>query len=94
MEGERDSTSGSFVKPAVVNGDEVFALATNADFHSYKAQTPYQHINHYKAVLSNSFIMGNSTLKTTLGWQQNRRKEYGDVLSPRTYMDYAFHEYF
>lgn len=90
VEGERDSTSGSFVKPAVVNGDEVFALATNADFHSYKAQTPYQHINHYKAVLSNSFIMGNSTLKTTLGWQQNRRKEYGDVLSPETYGLYFF----
>ena len=29
--------------------------------------------------------MGNGSLKTTLGFQQNQRKEYGDVLNPNQY---------
>ena len=36
----------------------------------------YQKISHYKAVLDNSFILGNGSLKAVVGYQQNRRKEY------------------
>ena len=91
VEGERDSASGKFIKPVIIDGNaEGFALATNDDFLSYAAHIPYQKINHYKAVLNNSFILGNSTLKSTLGWQQNRRKEFGDILSPHAFGLYFF----
>ena len=31
------------------------------------------------------FMTGNGSLKTILGFQQNRRKEYGDILNPDQY---------
>ena len=36
----------------------------------------YQKIYHHKAVLDNSFIIGDGSLKAVVGYQQNRRKEY------------------
>lgn len=90
VEGERDSITGKFVKPINMNGEEGQAIATHADFTSYKPLTPYQEVNHYKAVLNNSFILGNSTLKATFGWQQNRRKEFGDILNPNQYGLYFY----
>ncbi len=85
VEGERDSITGAFIKPVLTNGEEGFAQATNSDFLSYNPLTPFQKINHYKAVLNNSFVLGNSILKATVGWQQNRRKEYGDILTENEY---------
>ncbi len=91
VEGERDSISGRFIKPVILGSNEAgYVPATNNDFLSYNATIPYQEISHYKAVINNSFIMGNSTLKATLGWQQNRRKEFGDILSPDQYGLYFY----
>jgi iron complex outermembrane receptor protein len=86
IEGDRDETTGQFIKPVALNAStEGTAIATNDDFKSYTQRTPFQQIRHYKAVLNNSLILGNGSLKTTLGWQQNRRQEFGDVLSPNEY---------
>lgn len=86
IEGERDSASGQFVRPVMLpDGTEGSAIATNRDFKSYHPAVPFQEIRHYKAVLNNSFILGNGDLKTTLGFQQNQRQEYGDVLTPDQY---------
>ena len=86
VEGERDSASGLFIKPIAINQNtEGVALATDKDFKSYNPKTPFQKIHHYKAVLNNSFIVGNGSLKTTLGFQQNQRQEYGNVLTPNEY---------
>ena len=35
-----------------------------------------QKIYHYKAVLDNSFLVGNGSVKALVGYQQNRRREY------------------
>ncbi len=35
-----------------------------------------QKINHWKAVSENSFVVGDGALKATVGYQQNRRREY------------------
>ncbi|MBK9105971.1 MAG: TonB-dependent receptor [Saprospiraceae bacterium] len=86
VEGDRDSATGQFIKPAVLNDTtEVTEIAGDDDFKSYTPLTPYQDIHHYKAVLNNSFILGDGSLKATLGWQSNRRLEYGDILNEGQY---------
>lgn len=86
VEGARDSETGKFVKPVALNDStEGEAIATDADFKSYTPLTPYQQVHHYKAVLNNSFIIGDGSLKATLGWQQNQRQEYGDILKENQY---------
>ncbi len=86
VEGERDSATGQFVKPIAVSDTiESAAIGTDDDFKSYTPLTPYQKVNHYKAVLNNSFILGNGSLKATLGWQQNQRQEYADILEEGHY---------
>ena len=37
---------------------------------------PFQRINHYKAVLDNSILLGEGQLKAIIGYQHNRRKEF------------------
>ncbi|HNP98145.1 MAG TPA: TonB-dependent receptor, partial [Bacteroidia bacterium] len=91
VEGERDSASGQFLKPVAVNDSvEGSAIATNSDFKSYTPLTPFQKIHHYKAVLNNSFIIGSGNLKAIVGWQQNQRQEYADILEEGKYGLYFF----
>jgi iron complex outermembrane receptor protein len=86
VEGERDGLTGKFTKPIAVNNTtESIEIASDNDFKSYTPVTPYQKIHHYKAVWNSNFIMGNGSLKTTLGFQQNQRQEYADVLHPNQY---------
>lgn len=86
VEGERDSASGQFVKPVLLpDGTGGSVIASDTDLKSYTPTTPYQKIHHYKAVLNNSFILGQGNLKVTLGFQQNQRQEYADVLTPGQY---------
>ena len=46
---------------------------------------PYQQVKHYKAVWNNAIFIGDGSLKTTLGFQQNRRQEFENVLDPNQY---------
>lgn len=86
VEGERDSATGEFIKPVALNDStEISAIATDDDFKSYTPSTPYQKIHHYKAVLNNSFVLGDGSLKTTIGYQQNQRQEYADILEEGKY---------
>jgi len=86
VEGERDSATGKFTKPVALNDStEGVAIATDIDFKSYTPLTPYQKIHHYKAVLNNNFIIGDGSLKTTFGFQQNQRQEYANILEKNNY---------
>ncbi len=86
VNGERDSATGHFIKPVAWNDStETTALATNGDFHSYWPSTPYQKINHNKLVLHHNLIIRNGSLKTIIGWQQNQRQEYADILDQDQY---------
>ncbi len=91
IEGDRDSATGKFLKPVAENDtteDEI--IATQSDFTSYKNGIPFQDIFHYKAVVNNSFILRNGSLKTIFGWQQNRRKEFANVLNKNEYELYFY----
>ncbi|MBP1639178.1 MAG: TonB-dependent receptor plug [Bacteroidetes bacterium] len=86
VEGERDSTSGKFVKAVALNANtEGSTLATSSDNTSYKHAMPYQQVKHYKLVWNNNIFIGDGSLKTTIGFQQNRRQEFEDVLNPNQY---------
>ena len=86
VEGERDVTTGQFIKPIVLSdGSEGTAIASHSDFMSYSHQIPYQQVKHYKAVWNNNILIGDGSLKSTFGYQQNRRQEFADVLNPDTY---------
>lgn len=77
IEGGRDSLTGKFLKATVgSNGETVNEIASSSDFHSYQPNAPFQTINHYKAVWNNSLFIGQSKLEATIGFQQNRRKEF------------------
>lgn len=86
IEGQRDALTGKFIKPVAINDStEGTAPATNLDYKSYTPLTPYQQIRHLKVVSNNSFIIGNGSLKATLGYQQNDRQEFADILKPNQY---------
>ena len=92
VEGERDEETGEFIKPINDNGKEGEAIATHSDFKSYSHQMPYQQVKHYKAVLDNSFIVGDGNLSALIGYQQNRRQEFEDVINPSTCgLDFKLH---
>jgi iron complex outermembrane receptor protein len=86
VEGERDSTTGKFVKEIKINDStSQKSIATNRDFKSYTAMVPFQKVMHYKAVLNNNFYIQGKSLKLTFGLQQNRRQEFANVLQPSNY---------
>ena len=55
--------------PGIIEGEEEGPIG-------YKPGLPFQHVYHYKAVLDNTFRLGEGRLKALLGWQQNRRQEF------------------
>jgi iron complex outermembrane recepter protein len=86
IEGNRDSTTGRFLHAEkITDSTESELPVPEDDLKSYSIYTPYQKIHHYKAVWNSSFILGNSTLKTIIGFQQNRRQEYADILRSGQY---------
>ena len=74
IEGERND-DGRFVMPS---GE----LPSNADFLSTKPSIPWQSIRHFKIANDNSFNMSSGRLQILLGYQQNRRTEYGNPAMP------------
>jgi iron complex outermembrane receptor protein len=74
VEGERDSL-GRFIK-AIAGGEET--AATDDDFKSTNPTIPYQHIQHFKIATDNSIKLGQQRLTFNIGWQQNKREEFGN----------------
>ncbi|HYC39442.1 MAG TPA: TonB-dependent receptor [Chitinophagaceae bacterium] len=83
IEGERDE-QGRFLKLIDSAGFLTEAAATNTDFKTTRAFIPLQEIRHLKYGADNSFRIGRDRLALVLGYQQNLRKEFADVLEPQT----------
>jgi iron complex outermembrane recepter protein len=75
IEGERDSL-GNFIKP--ISGGNT-ATVTSNDFKGAIPQVPFQKINHFKIASDNSFKIKQNKLSVNLAYQQNKRKEFGNV---------------
>ncbi len=78
IEGKRND-DGYFVKPIAGGGD---AQVSDDDFNSVSPQIPWQQINHLKVVSDNSFNIGSGRLTLDIGFQNNKRIEYGNVDDP------------
>jgi iron complex outermembrane recepter protein len=74
-EGERDA-AGYFIKPVAGGGS---ARVTDDDFKSTVPQIPYQHISHFKIATDNSIKIKNNRLAFNIGYQNNRREEFGNI---------------
>ncbi len=81
IEGDRDN-NGNFIK-ALPGGGE--AAPTDADFKATKPFVPFQQIGHFKIASDNNFKIGKNNLTLNVGYQRNKREEFGnvDVLTER-----------
>jgi iron complex outermembrane receptor protein len=83
-EGARDPQTGRFVKD-VPSGDSTLSVpVTDGDLRGYGLAVPQQQVNHLRIGTDNSFIMGSNggRLGLQVSYQQNLRREYGNVLDP------------
>ncbi|MBW3130136.1 TonB-dependent receptor [Hymenobacter profundi] len=82
-EGDRDEETGRFLKDVGVGSDAVAAVpVSSSDLRGYGLSVPRQQVNHLRIGTDNNFILGQSRLTLNVGWQQNLRREFGDVLAP------------
>lgn len=88
IEGDRDKETGRFLRPAVIDNEAGATIATDKDGKAYKQFVPYQRVSHYKAISSSNIILGDGSLRTILGYQQNRRQEFENVLNKDEYSLY------
>jgi Outer membrane receptor proteins, mostly Fe transport len=86
VEGNRSSITGQFTRPVALNDStEGETIAQKKDFLSYTQRIPYQQVNHYKILWNNNVLIGDASLKATIGYQQNQRREFADILKPSEY---------
>ena len=82
-EGARDA-NGRFTKE-VPSGDSTLAVpVSDNDLRGYGLAVPQQQINHLRIGTDNSFILGQNGARIGLqvSYQQNLRREYGNVFNP------------
>jgi iron complex outermembrane recepter protein len=82
IEGERDPSTGEFLKLINNGGVAEEGIANHSDFTSTNPFVPRQRIRHFKTAIDNSFRVGKDRLTLVLGYQRNLRQEFGNVLAP------------
>jgi len=85
IEGGRDSLTGRFLRDVAVGG-QVESAVVGDNGSGYTLQVPRQRINHLRIGVDNSFIIGQQggRLALQVNYQQNLRREFGNVLAPDT----------
>lgn len=84
VEGERDSL-GQFLAQKSVNdtlAEEFSPRENELSGYDNSIGIPFQRINHNRIALLNSIFFGESKLSIDASFQQNRRREYANILSP------------
>jgi iron complex outermembrane recepter protein len=84
VEGERDSL-GHFILAEKTSDSTLVENAFNSDqIRGYKHSigVPSQQISHHRISLNSNLYIGHSKLSLDIAFQQNNRKEFGDVFSP------------
>ncbi len=82
IDGRRDA-NGRFIKSIAV-ADTVQDVAVSDNELSTRSINPSnsQNLSNYKISTNNLFLIGKSSLMANVGYSQNHRKEYGNVLAP------------
>ncbi len=79
IEGARDPITGQFL----VNAETPLShIATSDELNSRTLSTPYQQVTHFKIASDNNFVVGADRMTVNLGFQENRRREFGDAYHP------------
>jgi iron complex outermembrane receptor protein len=81
IEGERDSASGKFL---IFTESPLERIDTDEELESRKMFTPFQHITHLKLTTDNNIILPKGRMNVVIGFQQNKRREFGDATDPST----------
>lgn len=84
IEGDRDELTGKFIREINNNGNAATRIAEGSDFRGIHPNLPRQRIQHFKVAADNRFNVGNGKLSVNLGFQNNKRKEFADVMEPDT----------
>ena len=101
-DGSRDSASRKFTKQ-ITEADTFRPIVTDKELNTYAIPVLHQHVQHYRALSSNSFNIGEGHLSVDVGFERNVRRElshpeYADIpglylqLNSVTYdVKYHFH---
>lgn len=79
IEGARDITTGQFL---VYPESPLAHVATEAELNSRLLYTPYQQVTHFKIASDNNFVVGGGRVTLNLGYQENKRREFGENSRP------------
>ena len=82
VEGDRDGFGQFVFATPDGSGSSKEVSASSTDLSSYKIGFPHQEVYHLRVLSNNYFILRKGTINLDLGFQNNKRKEYGDVLNP------------
>ncbi len=74
-DGVRDSATGKFL---YLPETPYAAIATDEQLKSKDVIIPYQHVQHFKIALDNSIASGRNRVVTTIAFQRNQRREFGN----------------
>lgn len=81
-EGERDSL-GRFIKMINLGDTAVGEIAaTGNDLRGYRYDVPRQRVTHRQISNTTKWYLSKSSIMLNLAYQQNNRREYGNVLAP------------
>lgn len=93
IEGTRDVTTGEFI---IYPESTLERIATNEELRSNQIFTPNQRVQHLKFTSDNNISIGKNRLNILLGYQQNKRREFGDPLhadEPELYFNLSTFNY-
>jgi len=82
VEGDRDGLGQFVFATPDGSGSTKKVSASSTDLSGYKIGFPHQEVYHLRALSNNYFILKMGTINLDLGFQNNKRKEFGDVLNP------------
>ncbi|HXC05425.1 MAG TPA: TonB-dependent receptor [Bacteroidia bacterium] len=80
-DGSRDSITRKFTKQ-ISEADTFRPIVPNSELNSYNIAVLHQHVQHYRAYLNNSFIIGKGKLEVNVGYQQSIRREFSHPTAP------------
>ncbi len=82
IEGERDA-EGNFIRLADIDGSAEEIKVSHDELRSYSVHIPRQNINHKRLSSLTNLFYRETRFQVNLGYQQNQRKEFGDVLNSK-----------
>jgi iron complex outermembrane receptor protein len=79
IEGARDLVTGQFL---VYPETPLSHVATKDELNSRILYTPYQQVTHFKIASDNNFVVPGGRMTVNIGYQENKRREFGDEARP------------